>query len=531
MYWRHAEFVLDDWFQYLFYRQGQAKGLAGELGILRTLLENHLYHTFQLYWLSFAIDSVLAWILGYAPRIFFMLALLWHVANAWVFYRLLVRLHISEQVASLAGAFFVLIPTAHGPLFWLLSTGFYVRPPLFLFLFLISLAGTLEKGALTAWAAAWQALCIVLILFLGGAPSFFLLLLAGPWLAFCFFPRQRWVLALKTVAIHWTITALSLAVYVPFLNKVSPSHQQLVARYDFSQDFLVRNWRKFYDLHLPGISGIGSRAYYHLQPSPWQLIAAALSAVLVVALLLLFCGAAPPGRSRPPGRLFLFSTGMLLVAYAPLIFLIGSTLRHYYTFSSYLSLFLAALCCKLPKGRLAAGALLGAYFAACTVAEIQQCWTPMSEHTQAVKAALLRLKNLEPGDQVVIPSTPMVIGTAPTFALVSGPWDRSFAEAVTGVKDLEFWREIVIERGRLRFFHRHAMRDINARELARTHVLVGPAAGPYLPRHYVAEPVTPNQHRLHCLKDGDCRASGPVSRDEIYFPKPFEHGNLNHLHY
>jgi len=230
---------------------------------------------------------------------------------------------------------------------------------------------------------------------------------------------------------------------------------------------------------------------------------------------------------------------MLVFAYAPLVFLIGGTLRHYYTFSPYLSLLLAALCWKLPKGRLAAGVLLGAYFAACTVAEIQQCWTPMSQHMQAVKAGLLHLKNLEPGDRIVIPATPMVIGTAPTFALISGPWDSSFAEGVTGVKDLEFWREIVIERGRLRLFHRHMMHDTNAQELTRTHVLLGAASGPYVPAHYLAEPLGPDQYRLHCLKDGDCPAPAPVytreqlrSRgDEIYFPKPFEHGNLHHLHY
>jgi len=529
LYWRHADFVLDDWFQFVFYRQGQVKGLAGEIDVLRTLLANNLYHTFQLYWLSFAVDSLLVWVLGYAPRTLFALALVWHVANAWLLYRVLVRLRIPGQLAFLAGAFFVLIPTAHGPLFWFLGTSFYVRPPLFLFLFLLSLAGTLQRGALTARAAIWQGFLVVLILFLGGAPSFFLLLFAGPWMALCLFPRDCWRPAARALAVHWTAVALSLAIYVPFLNKVSPSHQQLVARYDFSQDFLVRNWRKFYELHLPGLSGVSSRAYYHLQASRWQLLAATLSAAVVV--LVLFGGAAPPGRSRPPGRLFLFAVGLIIFAYAPLVFLIGGTLRHYYTFSPYLSLLLAALCWKLPKGALAAGALLSAYFAACTIAEIQQCWRPMSGHIQAVKAGLLRLRNLQPGDQVVIPETPMVIGTAPTFALISGPWDSSFAEGVTGVKGLEFWREIVVERGRLRLYHRHVMRDIGAQDLDRTHVLAGRAAGPYLPRRYVAEPVAVAPYRLLCFKDGDCPARASVPREEIYFPKPFEHGNLGHLHY
>ena len=503
--------------------------------VIRTLLQNKLYHTFQLYWLSFAIDSVLVWIFGYTPQILFTLNLLLHVINAWLFYLLLVRLNVSRRLAYMAGALFVLIPTAHGPLFWFLGTSFYVRPPMVLFLYLLSLAGTLEKGRLTAPAACWQALLSVLILFLGGAPSFFLLLLAGPLLVVCFFPLDRWKVAAMAAAINWAAVAVSLGISVPFINSVPPDHAQLVARYDFSQDFLVRNWRKFYHFHLEGMSGFGPHAYYRVQASGAQILAAAFAVGILAAGWILL----PEDGRKRLHRVALFAAGMAVLSYIPLIYLIGGTLRHYYTFSPYVSLLLVALGGIFPGrlGSLPYWALCG-YFAACTVAEIEQCWTPMSRNLEAVKARLRHLQKLEAGDLVVIPGTPMVVGTAPNFALLSGPWDQTFAEQATREKDLEFWREIVIERGRPRLFHRHSMRDVSVADLARAHVLIGNSGGPYTARRYWAEPVGPDRYRLHCLKEPGCEAGESVfsggqlvsRRDEVYFAKPFEHGNLEHLH-
>ncbi|MBI3696004.1 MAG: hypothetical protein HY238_14335, partial [Acidobacteria bacterium] len=97
LYWRDAEFVLDDWFQFQFYRQHPL------WEVLRALLQNKLYSIFQLFWLSCWVDA---------------LAVLVHVINAWLLYQLASRLRVYPRMAWLAGALFVLIPTAHGPLFW-----------------------------------------------------------------------------------------------------------------------------------------------------------------------------------------------------------------------------------------------------------------------------------------------------------------------------------------------------------------------------------------------------------------------------
>jgi hypothetical protein len=542
LYVRHADFVLDDWFQFLFYRQHQSSGIAGRLEVARVLLQNTLYHTFQLYWLSFLADSCLVWMVGYAPRLLFLLVIAEHLANVWLFYRLLLRLRLPPRLAYLAAAAFVLLPTSHGPLFWYLGTSFYVRPPIFLFLYLLSLIRSFERNTLPPRPAAWQALLVILILFSGGAPSFCLLLFAGLWMAACFFPRSNWKLAAKAAALNWAVTAISLAIYVPFINRIPPNHEQLAARYDFSLHFFLKTLDKAFNIHRRGLSGFGAHPYYRLLPESGQMLAAALVAAVVVIAASTLPAGSPASRAPAAGRAALFAAGMLILGYLPLAFLIGLTLRHYYTLSPYLALFSVALC-FLPSFEksgflpIAAAALLCAYSAACTAAEIQQCWVPMSRHLQAVKAGLRRLQNLEAGDLVVIPGFPLVTGTAPNFALISAPWDRCFAEVVTGVKGLQFWREIVVEKGRLRLFHRHMMRDTSIAELGRAHVLSGDPGGPYTARRYWAEETAPGQFRLHCLKDSPCTAEAPApggspaDRSDIYFPKPFEHGNVNHLHY
>ena len=514
LYWPHAEFVSDDWFQLGFYLS------HSEMSVVRTLMRNQLYGVFELSWLSRVVDSLIAAVFGYAPRLLFTLALAVHLTNAWLFYRLLVRLRVAERLALWAGAGYLVIPTAHNAVLWFVNNDFYHRPPLFLFVFLLSFVGTVEWGRLTWRTGAWQAFLLLTVLFLGGAPSFFLVLFSGPWMVLCFFPRDRWKPALRVTAFHAAVIVLCLVVYVRVISAV-PSG--IGGRYDFSFLFLRRNLGLMAS-HLAGLSGLGSAAY-HLRPEVTQVVASLL-AVLAVGL-----AGRGLAEARPAWRAPVFAVGMITLAYAPLLFLVGATLRHYYTVSPYLALLLMSLCDRLPVRRVAAG-LLVAWFAAATVADIRQCWIPQSQHLQALKAGLRRLRNLEPGDLVVVPGTPWVIGTAQNFALIIDLWARNFAWHVTGVRDLQFWREIVIEQGRLRLYQRATMRDTGAAELTRAHVLLGPPQGPYQPARYWAEPVGPNRSLPHCLKDNPCEtppADAPA--EQTYIPKPFDPHHPQHRLY
>ncbi len=276
------------------------------------------------------------------------------------------------------------------------------------------------------------------------------------------------------------------------------------------------------------MAGFGPGAFYRIRASRGQLAAGALAALLLLAAARQI--RQPTGPRLPAAA---FGAGMSALGYAPLVALIGGTMRHYYTFSPYLALVLITV---LPRPAVAG---LAAWFAMGVVAETEQCWIPMSQHLQAIKAGLRGLPDLQPGDPVVIPGTPVGQGMAPNFALITPPFDRLFGEFVTGVKGLEFWREIVVEKGRPRFYHRHSVRDTTAAELTRAHVLIGPTAGPYFRRPYWVELLGPDDYQVHCLNGSGCLApQQPVTaeqlqarRHEIYLAKPFEHGNIDHLHY
>lgn len=508
LYWPHAELVSDDWFHLGFYLDRQARGWSGELEVVRTLMRNQLYGVYELSWLSRAVDSVVVWGFGYAPRLLFTLAVLVHAANAWLFYRLLIRLRVAGRLALWAAAAYLLIPTAHTAVLWFVNNGLYHRPPWLLFLFLLSFVGTVEAGRLVWRAALWEAFLLVAIFSMGGAPSFYLALFAGPWIVLCFFRRDQWKPALAATAYHWVVVIVWLVVYTRWIN-TPPT--DLAARYNFTFEFLRWNLGNMWG-HLVALTGL-TRAFYQLRPEPIQIGAAALAAGVV------WLAARRMADARPDWRVPLFAAGMVVLASAPLWFLVGATLRHYYTVSPYLALLLVSLCARLSLRQTVVGVVLG-WFAATVVADIRQCWAPQSRHLQALKAGLRHLKGLEPGDLVVVPGTPWVIGTAQNFALIIPLWWKNFAWHTTGVRDLEFWREVVIEQGRLRLYHRVTMRDTSPEELTRrTYVLLGPPQGPYLPARWWSA-----AGELRPLK-------GEAPGDAVYTPKPFDPHHPQHRLY
>lgn len=517
LYGPHAEFVSDDWFQLDSYRSYQARGWTGQWELVQVLVQNKLYGQFQLNWLVTVMDSLILWIVGYAPRFVFALAVAVHLVNAWLFYRLLTRLEVAGSVAFASGAVFLLVPTAHNVLFWALNTGFFRVPPLFLMLLWLSFVKALHTGLVGWKTALWQAALVVATLFSGGAPLFLLLLFGGPWIALCWFRREQWRLAARLTLAHWALVTAALAVYLRFGTAVPLAAG---ARYDFSYGFFVWNTRNFRG-HLFGLSGLAG-ASFEVRPEVAVLAAAILAALLVVVGV----GRARDGQRWRPA---MFAAGLLALAGGPLLFLVGRTLRHYYTVSPFLALLVAAL---LPARRFTAAAVC-AWFAAGTVAEIRQCWIPQSRHVQALKAGLRSLRNLEPGDLVVVPGAPWVTGTAQNFVLTHNLWADRFARIIVGVPDLEFWREIVIEQGMIRLYHRHTMRTTSAEELARAHVLIGPPEGPYHPALSWAEPIPDGSRKLHCLKDDPCTSpSGrAVPAASVYVAKPFDPHHPEHRVY
>ncbi|MBI3666263.1 MAG: hypothetical protein HY236_08580 [Acidobacteria bacterium] len=541
VYWNDAEYVVDDWLHFDFYRQAEGAGLREHLHVLKLLFDNQLYRGVQVFWLSHWINCFLVWIFGYAPKIAFGLMVLLHALSAWLFYLLLARLGVNRRIAFLAGAGLVLIPTAHGPLFWPLNCSFFVWPMFFLVIYLLQALQVLEEDRLRRGAAVKLVLLTLLTLF-AGSPAFALLVLSLPWMAWCFFGRQRIRMALPVTALNWAVVAIALLLYPPLQGHNRPPKQLREQRYFYTYEKFSVNL-SVTRMHLVNLTGLTTRSYYHVLRSP----SPAVVGLLVALLVFLMAWRIDP--SPGPSRLFragIFAAGMWVLAYLPIMFLHTKTLRHYYTFSPFLSLLVvlpAGVGLTSNSGRawgVAWGAVLCGYFAACTVAETRQCWIPQSRHTQLVKHALAGLKNLSPGEWVIVPGVPLVVGTAPYFSIGGAPYDALFAKYVTGVPNLKFAREIVLENGRLRFFHRYFMKDTSPEELHRSHVLAPDPDGGYSARRYVAYEREPDRFQLLPLKGSDPPASGGglLTRDqlrplekEIQFPKPFQHGHIEYLHY
>src|SRR6185369_470683 len=114
------------------------------------------------------------------------------------------------------------------------------------------------------------------------------------------------------------------------------------------------------------------------------------------------------------------------------------------------------------------------------------------------------------------------------------------AEYLTGVRDLDFAREIVQEQGKLRFYHSYFMKDVTPEDRGRIHVIAPDGDGRYRAQRYVAWEREPGRFQLLPLKGAPEPPAGGalVSREElrgqeadIYFPKPFEHGNPHQPRY
>ncbi len=536
LYWPDAEYVVDDWFHLDRYYQGVGKSLGERLRILGLIFNNTIYgdvpiYVKQLYFVTNWINCLLVWAFGYAPKVAFGVLLSVHWLNACLFEGLLRRLGAGRAAAFLAGATLLVIPTAHGPLFWPVNCAFFVWPTLWLLLYLRHAWGILERGRIGLKEGGIQAVLVLVTLF-SGSPAAFLLLLAPAWMAWCFAGREKLRTAAAVTALNWALVATAIGFYPPFSNK---SKQADLPRYYFTRQQLAGN-TEWLALRLERLSGLTESSYYKLGDST----AAPLIGLTAGALVFLVARRlGPSSGTRSPARVALFAAGMAVLAYLPLAVLWGATLRHYYTFSPYLSLLLMTPLAALGGTRRrvwgpAAAALLGAYFTACTVAEIEQCWRPQSRHLQALKDGLRRLTNLSPGDLVLVPRAELILGTAPHFALLGGPWDHLFAKSVTGVPDLKFWREIVVENGRLSLFHRGFMKPTDVSELERAHVLEGGPAGPFRPMRYWAEAAGPDSYRLRCLKDTPCKAPAGLARDageSVYVPKPFDHSQPHRYQY
>jgi hypothetical protein len=488
LYFNHVEFFVDDWFLTKQFRQALGRGPQGPVDFVVSAVQNNVYGKFRMHWLGILWGFLVTWLGGFNPKFNFVALLALHAACGWLFCQGLRRLGLDREVAFLAGALYLLAPTTHFALFSNFTNPFFTLPVFWILLMLWLFAGGRSTAAVC--------LCAVAGLFSGEQPF---LLLCGllPLAAWCFRVRG-W---LRPIAWTWVTLAAAGVSYLLWLNRAPVVQTGFQARYQWSWTQLGRNlellWREI------------SRLIEFRSDGPDWLLALA-AAALIGALTWRWEG----GVNR---RLWIFAVAGLLLAYGPVLAVGGdySRFRYHYVPSLFWGLLLAAVCASLPRpGRSLLAAAAAAFFTLNAAGDIRQCWIPMSKHHRALEARLRQLKDVAPGDILIISGAPYEIGTAQHPSMHTSVSANPFAEWATGVAPLEVGLEVRTHHDGLEVFQRDYRRGISAEELGRAHVLVESVSGVISSRRWVAQEVGGGRFRLLALK-GSTSPAGVFSREQL----------------
>ncbi len=493
LYWPDVELVLDDWWLFQKISQADTHGAAGQRALAASMAQNTLWGSFRTNGLSFLAVYGLSRLAGPRPAPYFALGILCHALIAYLLYRTLGRLGVGGRVAFLAGALFVVLPTAHQPLFWFPSCAHYVLSALWLMVYLHAVAGTVTAGGLSAGAAATQLVALGLALF-SGDQVFGLLAVGAIWMAVCWRSRA----ALASAGLAWASIAALLGLYIRFVNR-APLGGSLHAKFDFSAARLMENLKAIATAY-EKLAGFGE-GYYRVAGIGWG-AAIAVAAGLVVFWRLRTAGESP---GIPHGRMVLFGAGLWVAAYAPVLFLQWRELRYDYLPSLGLAVGFAGVIGMLLERRAwwmaTAGAVLAAYGAATVIADIEQCWKPQSRSLRAIRQELNRLRDVRYHDIVAVSGTADYVGTARHFAMSLAYSSTPFVETVTGVWGLVVGRDIAYDTGRMGLLHSDFFLELKPEDLRRVHVVVCDDRPQCGTRTIMAREVEPGRYELYPLKN------------------------------
>lgn len=514
--WSHVQYVIDDWFLMRHFRSAAQAGVHGVTQLAGAAAQNRVYGVFRTQWLSVLYGFFVTWLGGYSPRFNFTLLLLLHAACAWLLCQTMWRLGAGRTVSFLAGALYLLAPTTHFALFTYLTVPFFVLSTFWTLLLLWWIAGVgPQRGAISA--VVLPACFAVAALFSG--EQVFLLLWAAPLLVVVLFRKDERRRAWVSVAAIWGALAVAATAYVLWINRAPMRQAGFDRRYEWTWAQLKANALAL-AVELSRLTGLRASGAFHISPAAGDLALALALGAAVAALVWLWRIDEAEGKRLE--RAWLFAVAGVLLAYGPVLLIAGaySRLRYHYVPSPYLGLGAAVLCWALASSgrghwlRASAGGLLTAYFALNAAADIRQCWIPQSEQHVALTAALKGLRDVAPGDLLIISGTPYEIGTAQHFTMHSSVSANPFAEWATGVAPLEVGLEVQSVHGHLVLFQRDYQRPLLVAELARTHVMVSWDGGKFSSCDWIAQEVEPDRFRLFALK-GATAPPGTFSREQL----------------
>jgi hypothetical protein len=495
LYLPHVDFVLDDWYLVQKFEQARAHGFAGEWRLAVDLVRNQVWGVARIEGVSYVIVYGLYLLAGPHPWCYFLLGLAFHTLAAFLLYLSLDRL-FCQQLGFLAGALFLLLPTVHNPLFWFPNCAKYLFAACWFLVYFYLLSDTLHTGRFTVRAATCQAVALLLAAFSTDQP-FALLLFAAPWAALLWRSRN----GLTAAAVAGAVLLTGAFIHFRWINTARLTGS-IGAKFQFTPAQLLGNLRAIGTDYLR-LAGLRD-PYYHPVAR-----GGAFLFPLAAGVLTLWWLRHQPARPTPPtplSRALLLGLGFCLAAYGPVLFLGWRELRYDYLPSIGLAIFLAAVTAALlrswPRTAFpAAAGLLVAFAAATAVAEIRQCWIPMSRQVRSIETELRRLPQLAYHDNVVIAGTPLRLGTAPHFGMFNSYTSTPFVETVTGVWGLNVARDLLYDYGRLGLEHTDFFHEIRPGDLAHTHLI---ACAPDLTcttSTLLARPVGSRRYELHPLQD------------------------------
>jgi hypothetical protein len=527
-YWRYTQYFVDDWFLLKQFRVAGGRGIAH---FIVAAAQNNLYQKFRMHWLGIVYGFLIASLGGHSARVYFTVLLLVHAACAWLLCQGLARLGLAYTLSFLAGTFYLLAPTVHFALFTNLTNPFFVLGTFWVLMLFWWSAGRFASDRIGPGGVAVACLFAVAALF-SGEQAFLLVWAIVPLAAWCFLPRPVLRQALRLTASLWIALGASAAVYLLQINRAPVGQTGLRWRYEWTWRQLINNLATL-GAELRRMAGLSSDAPFHVSLRGRDLLLAGAAGLLVSALAWIW-HASPHEKARLP-RIGLFAIAGVLLAYGPVLLIGGgySRYRYHYTPSPYLGLGAAAACWMLarPRPRLMlslAGGLVTAYFALNAMAEIRQCWIPQSQQQSSLETAIRTMKNVAPGDILIVSGTPFEIGTAQHFTMHSSVSANPFAEWATGAAPLEVGLDLLDIHGRLTLYETDYQRPLSAAEIARTHILVSGPGGRFSYPEWVAQQIHPGRFRLWALKNssispGTAAFSGDqlaLAAGRIYFSKP-----------
>lgn len=514
LYWSHVEFFLDDWILTKAFREAARDGWAGAAGFVARAAHNEVLGKFRFYWLAIVFAFLVTWLGNYAAQVNFAVLLGAHAASAWLLCLALRRLGIASGLSFLAGTFYLLAPTAHFGLLTYFTVPHFVLGTLWTMLVLWLFA----RGA----GAAALACCAVVGLFSG--EQAILLLLGLPLLAAGCLEGSLDRARLRAIAATWIALAAAAGGYLLWINRAPVAETGLRWRYDWSWTTPLNNAALIYR-EMKQLSGIMPEALFRIRPEPVDMVLALSAAALVASLLWRWRSLGP--RRIAWWRISMFALAGALLAYGPVLWISGvdSQFRYHYASSPFLGLALATVCWIFDGGgrRAALPAVLGGalagFFTLNAAADLRQCWIPQSRHHRALDASLRALKNVAPGDIVIVAGTPYEIGAAQHFTMHSSLTANPYAEWATGVAPLQVGFALLDQHHKLVLEQRDRRPVVSPADLERAHLLAWSPSGDFRQRHWVAQETQPGKFLMLPLK-GAAGRQPPAQGEDIYIVQP-----------